>query len=97
VYLKTYEPKVNKFIKYIPYKERPMGKITSENYDGKLMVLVDKYGKPVHKGDKVKNFRGEIETIWDGQAPHKPSSTGRVYAGPHKAGVFPGAFNLKWE
>lgn len=43
------------------------------------MILIDKNGKELHIGDKLKTFRGEKVTLIGMTKPHKPSSTGRVF------------------
>ncbi len=53
-------------------------------------------GEPVRVGDIVTDFRGETCTISGGRAPHKPSSTGRVWVEEFSQEYFPGVFNLEW-
>jgi len=52
--------------------------------------------EPVRVGDIVTDFRGETCTISGGRAPHKPSSTGRVWVNEFSQEYFPGVFNLEW-
>jgi hypothetical protein len=49
----------------------------------------------VLKGTKAATFRGEVHTITDGRAPHKPGSTGRVYTADGRE-YYPGVFDMKW-
>jgi hypothetical protein len=43
------------------------------------MKLIKENGSEVRIGQLVFTFRGELVEILDFTAPHKPSSTGRVY------------------
>jgi len=62
-----------------------------------LKTLVNsKTLEPVRVGDIVTDFRGETCTISGGRAPHKPSSTGRVWVNEFSQEYFPGVFNLEW-
>ena len=49
----------------------------------------------VLKGTKAATFRGEVHTITDGRAPHKPSSTGRVWTADGRE-YFPSVFDMQW-
>ena len=49
----------------------------------------------VLKGTQAATFRGEVHTITDGRAPHKPGSTGRVYTADGNE-YYPGVFDMKW-
>jgi len=49
----------------------------------------------VLKGTKAATFRGEVHTIIGGRAPHKPSSTGRVWTADGRE-YYPGVFDMKW-
>jgi hypothetical protein len=49
----------------------------------------------VLKGTKAATFRGEVHTITDGRAPHKPGSTGRVYTAEGNE-YYPSVFDMKW-
>ena len=49
----------------------------------------------VLKGTKAATFRGEVHTITDGRAPHKPGSTGRVYTADGNE-YYPSVFDMKW-
>ena len=66
------------------------------------MKLVCKYtGEEVGSGSTVRHFRGGLYKLISVTVPHKPSSTGRVYAesldGHGRIEVFPSVFDLKWE
>ena len=68
--------------------------IQSTDYSGAICTLVyEATGEAVYVGD----VRGE-ETITGGRAPHKPSSTGRVYIDFQgtKGEFFPGVVGAKW-
>jgi len=76
-------------------------KITSKAYDDRMMVLIldDDTGKCVLKGEKHGTGRGEAFQVKGGTAPHKPSSTGKVW-GYTEDGMcreyYPGVINAKW-
>ena len=91
-----------------PYKSQPLRlnparcfDVTSTDWEGKENTLVyEKSLKPVCVGQKARSFRGDIWTVRGGDAPHKPSSTGRVYVTAVKDGFnrqfFPTVFKMKW-
>ena len=64
------------------------------------MRLVDKEGQDVADGAKLDTFRGEAVTLISRSAPHKPSSTGRVYlrweVGGFEQEVYPSVCGLKF-
>ena len=75
--------------------------VTSMDWEEKENTLVyEKSLKPVCVGQKARSFRGDIWTVRGGDAPHKPSSTGRVYVTAVKNGFnrqfFPTVFKMKW-
>lgn len=49
----------------------------------------------VLKNTKAADFRGHVDTIVGGRAPHKPSSTGRVWTADGRE-YFPSVFDMKW-
>jgi hypothetical protein len=51
--------------------------------------------EPVLKGTKAADFRGHVDTIIGGRAPHHSGSTGRVYTADGRE-YFPGVFDMKW-
>lgn len=65
-------------------------------------VLMDKDGKPVLTGIEYTSFRGDKYQIAGGAPPHKPSSTGKVWA--YEKGsrltdfreLYPTVFNMRW-
>ncbi len=73
-----------------------MSFITSKGYDGEQWKLVDaQLGMGINEGTACSDFRGDVEEIVGGRAPHKPSSTGHVHTasgGDYYASVF----GLKW-
>jgi len=83
--------------------------ITATDWEGKENTLVyEKSLNPVCVGQKAKSFRGDIYTVLDGRAPHKPSSTGKIYVtkvlsrgeyeeySPRVREFFPNVFKMKW-
>ena len=65
-----------------------------------IFTLIDTaLDRPAHRGQSLVSMRGEYATLEYADAPHKPSSTGRVYvrdAGGRVAGYFPSVFGLEW-
>lgn len=51
--------------------------------------------KVVHEGDELTDFRGAKDILIDGEPPHKPGSTGRVYVAG--GSYYPSVFNLRWR
>ena len=49
----------------------------------------------VLKGTKAADFRGHVDTIVGGRAPHHSGSTGRVYTAEGRE-FFPGVFDMRW-
>jgi hypothetical protein len=49
----------------------------------------------VLKGTKAADFRGHVDTIVGGRAPHKPGSTGRVWTADGRE-YYPSVFDMKW-
>ena len=83
--------------------------ITSIDYAGRTCVLrtAGGNGTTVHQGFVALSHRGERWVITGGRAPHKESSSGRVYAtlyapaspdvsDVHESQFFPGVFDLVW-
>ena len=82
--------------------------ITSIDYAGRTCVLRTSggWGTTVGIGFVALSHRGERWVITGGSAPHKESSSGRVYATPypaspdvsdvHESQFFPGVFDLVW-
>lgn len=67
--------------------------IQSTDYRGRICTLTHN-GQPVKTGEILEDFRGDQFRVTGGQAPHKPSSTGRIYT---DAGhYYPTVFNCKW-
>jgi hypothetical protein len=68
--------------------------IQSTDYAGHICTLVDEAtGEAIYVGDKYHNG---TETIKGGRAPHKPSSTGRVWLEEFSSEYFPGVIGAKW-
>lgn len=69
------------------------------------ILVHEKTGQPVQKGEIVESFRGERYRVTGGSAPHHAGSTGRVWlqregVEPDKIGAiefYPGVVGLKWE
>ena len=82
-----------------------MSEITSKNYDGTLCKLIDAdTGEPVQVGDIRTSGNGERFVVTGGRAPHKDSSSGRVYVravdDPISAGereYFPNVVGAHWS
>ena len=83
--------------------------ITSIDYAGRTCVLRTSggWGTTVGIGFVALSHRGERWVITGGSAPHKESSSGRVYAtlyapaspdvsDVHESQFFPGVFDLVW-
>jgi hypothetical protein len=75
--------------------------VVSKDYAGKSRVLVfEETLKPVPMGAELKTFRGEVVRVVGGQAPHKPSSSGRVHVENVDNGwaseFFPGVVGATW-
>ena len=70
--------------------------ITSERYDGVLCKLITSTGQDVQKGDTVKDFRGDLNVIVGGRAPHKSSSQGKVWTDDFGPQYYPSVFKLQW-
>jgi hypothetical protein len=49
----------------------------------------------VAKGVTALDFRGDSDVIIGGRAPHKPSSTGRVWTADGRE-YFPSVFDMQW-
>jgi len=68
-------------------------------YDNKLFALVREGGESVSLDENVQSFRGDTSILKGGDAPHKPSSTGKVYVDDGSGRVsqyFPSVFGLKY-
>ena len=88
-----------------PYKSQPLRlnparcfDVTSTDWEGKESTLVfEKNLKPVCMGQKVRSKK--TYTVTGGRAPHKPSSSGRVYvkeSDGFSREFFPTVFKMKW-
>jgi hypothetical protein len=67
--------------------------ITSTDYAGRACTLTYN-GQPVTAGEILEDFRGDQARVTGGQAPHKPSSTGKIYT---DAGhYYPSVFKCQW-
>ena len=79
--------------------------IISTDYAGRQCVLRAPSGASVGVGYVATSFRGEKYIVVNGTAPHKASSSGRVYVCPYGAdpkdprnttGFFPAVVDLVW-
>lgn len=75
--------------------------IIKNGYHGGLMVLVSQLtNKPAEIGD-ILISDGERYQLLGGTAPHKSSSTGRIYvenlSNGMKAEYFPSVLDLEWQ
>ena len=69
--------------------------IISTGYNGTRWLLIDQTTqRSIRQGDMRPDFRGSRSIIEGGKAPHKPSSTGRVWADGRE--FFPAVFNCVW-
>ena len=77
--------------------------ITQRGHDG-YYVLTGSDGQPVEKEQIFATSRGESVKLTGGAAPHKPSSTGRVYVlhlgeggeELNESEYFPSVIDCKW-
>ena len=74
----------------------PKPGLLSQGYDSKVFELRTMHsGEPVSLGAKVAALpRSDYSTVEGGSAPHKPSSTGRVYV--EHGSYYPSTFGLQW-
>lgn len=80
--------------------------ITSNNYAGERMTLVDEDTHlPIHEGDVRASFRGDLYRVMGGRAPHKESSTGKVWCrdplakrgdDSSSSEFYPGVIKARW-
>lgn len=67
--------------------------IQSTDHAGRACTLTHN-GQPVQLGEILEDFRGDHARVTGGQAPHKPSSTGKIYT---DAGhYYPSVFDCQW-
>lgn len=67
--------------------------ITSQDYTGTACTLTHN-GQPVNSGEILETNDGDQYRITGGRAPHKPSSTGKVWTDGGE--FFPSVFNCAW-
>ena len=67
--------------------------ITSTDYTGKACTLTHN-GQPVSAGEILEDFRGDQYRVTGGQAPHKPSSSGKIYT--DGGNYYPTVFGCQW-
>ena len=64
------------------------------------LVLVNKQGTEVKRGDKAVDFRGEAHVVTGWQEPRHGGSTGRVLVKPlggkFESEFFPSVFDMAW-
>lgn len=77
--------------------------ITSKDWDGITRTLVHCVDAkdaawtprvPVTEGEKFTDRRGDVYTVSGGRAPHKPSSSGKVWT--DKGEFYPTVINCEW-
>lgn len=80
-----------------PYERKLM--IKSIDWEGNELTLVNEAGEPIKEGDTLKTFRGEKVIVTGGKAPHKSSSTGKVWVkdGEFNREYYPSVVGAKWE
>lgn len=70
--------------------------IVSRDFDNKEMVLInEKTGKTINAGDTAKDFKGGPVVVTGGRAPHKLSSTGKIWT-DDSCEYYPSVINAKW-
>lgn len=69
--------------------------ITSIDYAGRECILVNEAGAPFPKNGQINDFRGELDTIIGGRAPHHAGSTGSVYT-EDGGSFYPHVYGLRW-
>ena len=63
--------------------------------NGNWTLVHEATGVPVAMGEEVRSSHWHMaDTIKGGTPPHKPSSTGRVWA--ERGEFFPSVFDLRW-
>jgi hypothetical protein len=67
--------------------------IQRTDYAGRACTLTHN-GNPVQPGEILESFRGDQARITGGQAPHKPSSTGKIYT--DAGNYYPSVFDCAW-
>jgi hypothetical protein len=67
--------------------------ITSTDHSGQACTLTHN-GQPVSIGEILEDFRGDQYRVTGGQAPHKPSSSGKIYT--DAGNYYPTVFGCKW-
>lgn len=73
--------------------------LTSRGWDGDYILTYYSTKEHFPIGEKVASVNGNEYTVVGGAAPHKKSSTGRVYVryGTFDATYFPGVVGAKWR
>ena len=67
--------------------------IQSTDHAGRACTLTYN-GQPVRAGEILEDFRGNQSRVTGGQAPHKPSSTGKIYT--DAGNYYPSVFSCQW-
>ena len=67
--------------------------ITSTNHAGQACTL-PAICQPVSIGEILKDFRGDQYRVTGGQAPHKASSSGKIYT--DAGNYYPTVFGCQW-
>jgi hypothetical protein len=67
--------------------------IISTDHAGRACTLTYN-GQPVTKGEILEDFRGDQYRVTGGQAPHKASSTGKIYT--DAGNFYPTVFGCQW-
>ena len=84
-------------------KEQNDMAVISERWDGVMCALFDETtgDGPAHYEDKRRTDDGDIYVICGGRAPHKSSSTGKVFCAPidgeFERTLYPGVLGLEWK
>lgn len=77
------------------------GPIRIRDNIGRLCGLYHKDGRPVQYGERVVDFRGDLDRIVGGRPPHRPGTTGHIYTRmpdvAQASEFYPGVFDLEWR
>ena len=67
--------------------------ITSTDHANRICTLTYN-GQPIKLGEILEDFRGNYYRVTGGQAPHKPSSSGKIYT--DGGNYYPAVFGCQW-
>jgi hypothetical protein len=67
--------------------------ITSTDHNNRICTLTH-HGQPVAVNEVLEDSRGNYYRVTGGQAPHKPSSSGKIYT--DGGNYYPDVFDCQW-